>query len=164
MRFRENLDCGALRTCWGDNDVLLVGQTNRGWGSRGKKSEGLAYLRWTGKTPPEIRTCRVISDGYRLSFTVPMDRSTLENPANYDVDNYTYKLHSPYGSPEVDHKEVRVASAVASEDGYSVELKLEGPGAMRIGYVTEFIVPNLRTAEGQPLLHPEVYATLNERP
>ena len=45
-----------------------------------------------------------------------------------------------------------------------MELKLEGPGAMRIGYVTEFIVPNLRTAEGQPLLHPEVYATLNERP
>ena len=164
MRFRENLDCGALRACWGDNDVLLVGQTNRGWGSRGKKSEGLAYLRWTGETPPEIRTCRVISDGYRLSFTVPMDRSTLENPANYDVDNYTYKLHSPYGSPEVDHKEVRVASAVASEDGFSVELKLEGPGAMRIGYVTEFIVPNLRTAEGQRLLHPEVYATLNEKP
>ncbi|MBC8262069.1 MAG: hypothetical protein H8E43_09655 [Planctomycetia bacterium] len=164
MRFRENLDCGALRTCWGDNDVLLVGQTNRGWGSRGKKTEGLAYLRWTGKVPVEVLTCRATADGYRMTFTVPMDRATLEDVATYQTENYTYKLHEPYGSPEVDRQDVKVTSAIASEDGLSVELKLEGPGAMRIGYVTEFRMPGLKTTEGESLLHAEVYATLNEKP
>ena len=164
MRFRENLDCGALRTCWGDNDVLLVGQTNRGWGSRGKKTEGLAYLRWTGKVPVEVLTCRAAADGYRMTFTVPMDRATLEDVATYQTENYTYKLHEPYGSPEVDRQDVKVTSAIASEDGLSVELKLEGPGAMRIGYVTEFRMPGLKTTEGESLLHAEVYATLNEKP
>ncbi|MDG1454930.1 MAG: hypothetical protein P8R38_01865, partial [Planctomycetota bacterium] len=93
-----------------------------------------------------------------------MDRSTLEDVATYQTENYTYKLHEPYGSPEVDRKDVRVTSAVASEDGLSVDLKLEGPGAMRIGYVTEFRLPGLRTSDGSPLLHAEVYATLNEKP
>ena len=99
-----------------------------------------------------------------MTFTVPMDRATLEDVATYQTENYTYKLHEPYGSPEVDRQDVKVKSAIASEDGLSVELKLEGPGAMRIGYVTEFRMPGLKTTEGESLLHAEVYATLNEKP
>ena len=165
MRFRENLQSGALRLRWGDDDVLLVGQTNRGWGSKGNKAQGMQYLRWTGKVPVEVLTCRATSDGYHLTFTKAMDRATLEDVASYRLENYTYKLHSPYGSPEVDHGKVTVESAVAAADGKSVTLKLAGAGAMRIGgYVTEMHLDGVRSADGQPLLHPEVYATLNVLP
>ncbi|MGE4613852.1 MAG: auracyanin family protein, partial [Planctomycetota bacterium] len=164
MRFREGLSCGALRLAWGDENVMLIGQTSRGWGSVGKKSEGLEYLRWTGKVPCEVLTCRSTSDGYKITFTMPMERSTLEDVSSYSTENYTYKLHSPYGSPEVDRAQVTVDSAVASADGKSVTLKLAGSGAMRIGYVTEIILAGVRSAEGEKLLHPEVYATLNRKP
>jgi hypothetical protein len=53
---------------------------------------------------------------------------------------------------------------VASADGKSVTLKLAGPGAMRIGYVTEMILDGVRSTDGQALLHKEVYATLNVVP
>jgi hypothetical protein len=45
-----------------------------------------------------------------------------------------------------------------------VTLKLAGPGAMRIGYVTEMILDGVRSADGEALLHKEVYATLNVVP
>jgi hypothetical protein len=64
----------------------------------------------------------------------------------------------------VDRAQVTVDSAVASADGKSVTLKLAGSGAMRIGYVTEIILAGVRSAEGEKLLHPEVYATLNRKP
>ncbi len=164
MRFREGLSCGALRLAWGDDNVMLIGQTSRGWGSVGKKSEGLEYLRWTGEMPCEVLTCRSTRDGYKITFTLPMDRSTLEDVSSYRIENYTYKLHSPYGSPEVDRAAVTLVSAVASADGKSVTLKLAGPGAMRIGYVTEMILDGVRSADGEALLHKEVYATLNVVP
>ena len=104
------------------------------------------------------------SDGYKITFTLPMERSTVEDVSSYSTENYTYKLHSPYGSPEVDRAQVKVDSAVASADGKSVTLKLTGPGAMRIGYVTEIILDGVRSTGGEALLHKEVYATLNVVP
>jgi hypothetical protein len=59
---------------------------------------------------------------------------------------------------------VTVESAVASADGKSVTLKLAGPGAMRIGYVTEMILDGVRSTDDEGLLHKEVYATLNVVP
>ena len=113
----------------------------------------------------EVLTCRATSDGYHLTFTQSMDRATLEDVASYRLENYTYKLHSPYGSPEGDHGVVTVESAVAAADGKSVTLKLGGAGAMRIGgYVTEMHLDGVRSTDGEKLLHPEVYATLNVIP
>ena len=94
-----------------------------------------------------------------------LQRRALHEPNSYRLENYTYKLHSPYGSPEGDHGVVTVESAVAAADGKSVTLKLGGAGAMRIGgYVTEMHLDGVRSAEGEKLLHPEVYATLNVLP
>ncbi len=163
MRFRENFDCGVLRLCWGDDNTLVVGETNRGWGSKGTKPWGLQMLRWTGETPCEVLTCRATADGYRLTFTTDMDTATLADPASYSIENYTYKLHSPYGSPEVERAGVTVEETTV-EDKRTVRLRLSGPGAMRIGYVSEMKLKGIRAADGRPLLHAEVYATLNVVP
>jgi hypothetical protein len=45
---------------------------------------------------------RAMPDGFELTFTEPVDRTSAGNPASYALQTYTYIYQSTYGSPEVD--------------------------------------------------------------
>ena len=89
--FREGFECGIIRLTMGEDATLWVGETNRGWGSVGEKTEGLERLVWTGKTPFEILEAKAQSDGFLLSFTEPVDPAIAADPASYSVTSFTYK-------------------------------------------------------------------------
>ena len=71
--FYEGFASGILRTAWGADNSLFVGQTSRGWAATGKEPFALERLVWTGKTPFEMKEIRSIADGFEVEFTMPVD-------------------------------------------------------------------------------------------
>lgn len=136
---------------------LFVGGTNRGWGSRGNKPFAVERIDWTGQVPFEIHEMRARPDGFDLTFTQPVDPQAAGDVASYDMQTYTYIFQASYGSPEVDHTEPKIVAATVAEDRLSVHLQIDG---LERGHVHELHASGVRSAEGQPLLHPEAYYTL----
>jgi hypothetical protein len=161
FRFREGLQCAALRMEWGKDGSMFVGQSNRGWNSLGTRSYGLQRIVWNQKIPFEIKTMEARKDGFHLTFTTPVNATVAKNPKNYSLISYTYKYHSSYGSEEVDTKNLKITTAKPGKDGLSVDLTIEG---LREGYVHELDVAKLKGKDGKPLLHAQAYYTLNRIP
>ena len=161
FRFRDGLDCAALRLQWGADGSMYIGQSNRGWNSLGTKSYGLQRLQWTGQTPFEIKTMSARPDGFRLTFTQPVDAATALNPKSYTLTSYTYPYHSKYGGEPVDVKTHKIKITEIDANALFVHLKVEG---LREGYVHELHANGLRNLKGNPLLHKSAYYTLNRIP
>jgi hypothetical protein len=156
--FREGLASGSLSMQLDPSGALFVGGTNRGWGSRGSKPFALERMNWSGKVPFEVHEMRAKPDGFELTFTQPVDKASIENLASYKISTYTYIYQSSYGSPEVDHTEPVIKSAVLSADAKSVYLTIDG---LQRGHVHEIHMDGIRNSEGLPLLHKQAYYTLN---
>ena len=161
FRFREGLQCAALRMEWGKDGSMFVGQSNRGWNSLGTRSYGLQRIIWNGTMPFEFKTMEARPDGFRITFTKPLNVAVAKNPKNYSLKSYTYKFHSSYGGDEIDNKTLKITHAKPAKSGLSVDLKIEG---MREGYVHELDASKLKSKDGKPLLHAEAYYTLNQIP
>ncbi|HIG81521.1 MAG TPA: hypothetical protein EYQ62_07780 [Verrucomicrobiales bacterium] len=161
FRFRDGLDCAALRLQWGADGSMYIGQSNRGWNSLGTKSYGLQRLQWTGKMPFEIKTMSARADGFVLTFTKPVNRATALNPKSYTLTSYTYPYQSKYGGEPVDVKTHKIKVTALDAASLSVHLNVEG---LREGYVYELHANGLRDTKGKPLLHKAAYYTLNRIP
>ncbi len=160
--FRSGFRSGVLRMCWGHDNTLYVGGTNRGWGSTGQEPFALERLVWTGQVPFEMKAVRAMPDGFEIEFTQPASKATAENVDNYGVHSYTYKYHPVYGSPVIDYKENAVRGARLSSDGFRVRIVVD---SLRKGYVHDIQPIGVRSAQhGLPLLHPAAYYTLNSIP
>ncbi|MBI3466269.1 MAG: hypothetical protein HY000_24915, partial [Planctomycetes bacterium] len=159
--FREGLASAALRLAQRTDGSIFVGLSNRGWSSLGTASYGLQRLVWTGKTPFEIREMRALPDGFELVFTRPVDPTTAGDVRSYSLSSYTYLYHSTYGSDEIQAKTLPIHRAELSSDRLSVRIKTSG---LRELYVHELLADGVRSSDGQPVLHPRAYYTLNRIP
>lgn len=158
--FLGNFDCAVLQMTWLPDGSMIVGETNRGWNSLGTRSFGLQKVRWNGKTPFEILKMEALADGFRFTFTQPLQPASAK-AASFEATSYTYLHHSKYGSPEVETQPVEVAESSLSPDKRSIVVKCAG---LRAGYVHEFHLAGIRSEGGQPLVHKEAYYTLNRLP
>ncbi|HZW09704.1 MAG TPA: hypothetical protein VFF69_07355 [Phycisphaerales bacterium] len=161
--FREGGDCGVNRIEFDAEGSMLIGQTDRGWGSLGRKRYGIQRIRWSGRTPFEIHRMRVAPDGFELTFTQDVDAGAAGNPASYAMSSYTYEYHKTYGSDEMETQTptIREASVV---DARTVRLVVDGLRAGGEGYVHELHAAGVRNAAGDPLLHDTAYYTLQRLP
>lgn len=159
--FRSGFQSAVFRLAWAQDGSLLVGETNRGWNSLGSRQFGLERLVWTGQTPFEISKLEAQPDGFRLTFTQPIDPASLRAADAVKLNSYTYHFHSSYGSDEVDGKDLAIRSVEVAKDNLSAKLVIDG---LREGYVHEFHLPGVRNASGTPLLHDAAYYTLNAIP
>ena len=159
--FREGFSSGILRMLWGSDDSMFVGMTSRGWSSTGKAPYGLQRLKWTGKMPFEIKSMKVLDDGFELEFTKPVDKAIASNPATYKLTTFTYNYHYIYGSDIIDREIGMIANAEVAPDGRSVKLTAHG---MRLGFIHQLEIPELKATSGELLLHDTGYYTLNEVP
>jgi glucose/arabinose dehydrogenase len=155
--FREGFQCGIIRICFGSDASLFVGMSNAGWGGRGNRPWGLQRLKWTGKIPFEVHEMKAQPDGFKLTFTEPVNPEAAANLDSYKMESYTYRLESRYGGPEDDKKEVKITHAQVSKDGMSVRIKID---PIRAGYVHELHMEGLTSKKGDSLLHDEAYYTL----
>jgi hypothetical protein len=139
---------------------MFVGGTNRGWGG-GSRPYSLERLVWTGKVPFEIHEMHVKSKGFRLTFTQPVDPAAAGDVKSYAMRCWTYKYHSGYGDPPRELQSLAIRKATVAKDGLSVELEIDG---LKPYYVHELRLNGVRNSDGQALLHPEAYYTLNRIP
>ena len=160
--FRSGFRSGVLRMCWGADQTMYVGGTNRGWGSTGKEPYALERLIWTGQMPFEMKAVRAMPDGFEIEFTRPVKAATAERVDNYSVHSYNYKYHPVYGSPIVQYKENAVRGAKASSDGLRVRIVVD---SLRVGFIHAIQPDGVRAVgDDLPLLHPAAYYTLNSIP
>jgi glucose/arabinose dehydrogenase len=161
FHFRKGFGSGTLSLLQASDGSLLVGGTNRGWGSRGSQPYSLDRLVWTGKKPFEIHEMRAKPDGFELTFTEPTDPKTAADPKSYSLSTYTYLYQAAYGSPEVDPTTPTITKVEVAADGRSVRLFVD---KLQEGHVHELAVEGVRSEKGQPLLHSQAYYTLNYIP
>ena len=159
--FREGFSSGILRMLWGSDASMFVGMTSRGWSATGKAPYGLQRLKWTGKMPFEIKSMKALDDGFQLEFTKPVNKTMASNPANYKLTTFTYNYHYIYGSDIIDREMGMIANAEVAPDGRSVKLTAHG---MRLGFIHQLEIPELKATSGELLLHDTGYYTLNEVP
>jgi hypothetical protein len=166
IRFREGFRSGSLSLLFLPDASLVVGGTNRGWGSRGPGDFALERVTWSGKTPFEILAVRARPDGFECEFTGPVDPVTASDPASWRAKGFTYIYQSDYGSPVVDEEPCPVKRVEPSADGRRVRLVLSN---LREGVIHEITAAGIRAAAGsehagEPLLHDTAWYTLNRIP
>jgi glucose/arabinose dehydrogenase len=159
--FRQGFGSGNVPIRFAPDGSLIVGGTNRGWGSRGPKPFALERLAWTGKTPFEIHEMHVKPDGFVLTFTRPVDAKTAGDPKSYALKTYTYIYRAEYGSPEVDQTSPTIERVEVASDRKSVRLYVN---KLQEGNIHDLSAAGVRSADGLPLLHKEAYYTLNYIP
>jgi hypothetical protein len=157
--FRSGLQCGVNRLVFGPDGALYAGQTNRGWGSVGGKPYGLQRINFAGGVPFEIHSVTLTDEGFRLTFTKPLDAATAKKLDAYAVRSFTYVYHSTYGSPEVDQRAEKGTRVAVATDRKSVSLAV--PDLHR-GRVYDIRLNGVKSADGEAVLHPEAYYTVNE--
>jgi glucose/arabinose dehydrogenase len=156
--FRQGFGSGNVPVRFGKDGSLFVGGTNRGWGSRGGKPFAIERLAWTGKVPFEIHEMKLKPDGFELTFTKPVDPATAGKIESYAMKTFTYIFQASYGSPEVDATTPKITKVEVAPDNKSVRLWVDG---LQEGHIHDLTANGVRSAEGQPLLHPKAYYTLN---
>ncbi len=159
--FREGFDTGLLALQFTPEGNLIAGGTNRGWPVRGSKAYAVQRLDWTGITPFEIKEINATPQGFRISFTKPVDGEIAADVSAYQLKTFTHIYQQGYGSPEVDQTTPVVTQARVSADGTFVDLEVAG----RVqGHVHEFHLPTVQSSEQEDLVHADAWYTLNEIP
>ena len=159
--FREGFGTGLLALEFTPNGNLIAGGTNRGWPVRGPKAYAIERLDWTGLVPFEIKEVTARPDGFRIEFTKALDAKIASQAENYQLKTFTHLYRQGYGSPEVDQTTPTATSATVASDGLSVNITVDG---LVQGHVHDFYLPEIKSAEGESLLHTSAYYTLNEIP
>jgi len=159
--FRSRFASAVLRMAQGTDGSMFVGLTNRGWSSLGTAAYGLQRLVWTGKVPFEIREMRALPDGFELLFTKPVDAASTLDTSSCQMNSHTYLYHSTYGSDEIQKQSLNIQQATLSKDGLRLRLQVDG---LRELFVHELIATGIRSIDGEPLLHPHAWYTLNRIP
>jgi hypothetical protein len=155
--FLAALDGGVNRVAFAPDGSMLVGETDRGWGSIGRRRHGLQRVVFTGATPFEIRAMTAAPDGFTLQLTADVDPASVAGA--FALSSYTYEYRAAYGAPEDDARELDVKASLAGPS--TVRLAVT---PLRAGYVHELHADGLRSTDGKPLLHAEAYYTLIHAP
>jgi glucose/arabinose dehydrogenase len=159
--FREGLSTGILNVEFTPGGNLLCGGTNRGWPVRGIKPFALERIEWSGRMPFEVERITIEPDGFKITFTKPVDQATGNAPQSYAISAFTHPYHSGYGGPEVDQRKPAVQAVSLADDGLSAKLRLD---KLEPGFVYEFDLARLKSRDRDDILHRHAYYTVNEIP
>ncbi len=161
--FREGLATGIMNVEFSPKGQQIAGgfTTNSQWPVRGTEPFALQRIDWNGVVPFEIKEINIRKDGFRITFTKPVDPQIAARAGAYDITTYTHIYHAGYGSPEVDQTTARVTHAVPSADGLSVMVHLE---KITEDHIHDFDLSRIRSQDGQRLVHHKAYYTVNETP
>ena len=163
IAFRSGFRSGVLRLAWALDGSLFVGETNRGWGSAGDANEGLQRLIYNGNAVPfEMKTIKVMPDGFEVEFTMPVDPKSANDLASYSLENYSYKYNSVYGSPPVHQEIAEIKGIRLSDDGLKVRIVTDH---LKKHYIHTLVLEGIRSRDSfYSLIHPTAYYTLHNIP
>lgn len=157
----KGLRKGNNRLAFDSEGNLWVGQIAHGW----LGDKGIQKISYTAEPTMEIQQMQLTKNGFRLTFTQPLDEAMLVQPGDFQFTRYTYEYKKkPYDEP-VDHstqsdlQQVQLKSLQLSEDRKSVELELL---ELKAGYVYEVKLSRILGDGGLPLSNSLICYTLNK--
>src|SRR5262245_20124892 len=151
----------AVRVRFASDGTLLCGLTNRGWGGY-SPADGVARVRWTGKTPMEVEGVHPSAGPGGGRFTVRFTKPVKLDPATtVKVLQYDYDYWWEYGSPE--RHIVERAAKLVQVPGEPRSLAVDVTG-LSPGLMASLRFAGLSASDGTPLLHDELAYTLNQLP
>lgn len=163
IKFVENsgLRGGNNRFTWSpDGSSLYVGQTFRGWGN---PEEGLQRIVYRKNPPFDPKSIHITPEGFRITFTHPIDSNTCADVENIKVQSFYYDYGFRYGSPKRDITNLTVASVSPGTDGSSITITL-APDSMKVAKVYQIDLNNMNSRAGLPLIHQSLFYTANQLP
>jgi hypothetical protein len=140
--------------------LYVGGITEPGWMAQPDRG-ALFRIDFTGETPFEIQSIRVLPRGFRLVFTGPAAAGPARAPASYSIEHYRYEYTGAYGSPELDRTRLAVEGAEPADGGRAVDLRTAPLIRDRIYKIS---APGVTSTQGEKLVHPTGVYTLNEIP
>ncbi len=149
----QGLKKALCRMSFSPEGKLMIAFGCRGWGPA---TEGLQEVSWSGKTPFEMKTINLRSDGFAITFTEPLAEQDLSKA--FSIQSYRYKYHHNYGSPQVQKVAVACGNIIVSNDRRVVQVRIS---KLEAGKIYEFKLAGVRSADGSVLANPEAYYTLN---
>lgn len=158
--FREGFGSGNLPLTFdAEEGCAFVGGTNRGWGSKGRKTGALERVNWTGKSPFEVHNIKITKNGFIINFTEEISASNLLDKANLKLDANTWIYREQYGSPDVDQTTPEITKLAFGSDKKSLIIELD---KIYKGHTYNFEFLNYQSSKGVKLLHNKAYYTVNE--
>ena len=161
FNFRAGFQSGVNRLAFAPDGSLMVGETNRGWGSLGGQTHGVQRVVYTGRAPLEILSMNITPDGWLVKFTKPVDARQAREPERWFLESYTYHYWDTYGSPEIERRENKIAAIEIADDALAARLVVPQREKRRVYHLQ---LKDVTAADGAKLLHPDAYYTLNELP
>lgn len=159
INFVDHLQSGVVRSRFAADGSLWVGQTGRGWRSRGNAMFGLERIIWDGQTVPfAIHSVKLTPDGFKVCFTQPADRTQALRESSYAIQSWQYKYHPDYGSPKVGHTPDTIKAIKLSADGMTAQLTMP----TQVGSMYRFKI-TVASASGAKLSNNNAYYTLNRK-
>jgi glucose/arabinose dehydrogenase/mono/diheme cytochrome c family protein len=140
--------------------LYIGGITEPGWMAQPDRG-GLFRLDFTGETPFEMQSIYAQPKGFRVVFTKPVRAETARALASWQIEQYRYEYTGAYGSPELDRGKLPIESVKLAEDRRSADLTI---GKLTEGRVYMIAGRGVRSAQGEPLVHPQGAYTLNQVP
>ncbi len=142
-----------------NGDIYIGSLHDSAWGA-GRNVGELVQLRFNGNLPAGIAEMRMISNGFEIEFTHPVDKNKAIKKSNYGLASYQ-RIPSPaYGSPDTNHRIEKIKSIQISGDGKKVTIQLN---EIRKGFVYELKLRKLITSK--ELFHPaEAYYSVGPLP
>jgi len=118
--FIDHLQSGCIRLDFAPDGALWIGQTGRGWKSRGSKEYGLQKIQWDSKSAPfEIKDIKLTQTGFKVEFTEPADLDNF-SADDISISHWTYNYWEKYGSPKVDEQTLEAIVTKKAKDGLSI--------------------------------------------
>jgi cytochrome c551/c552 len=122
MPFAEKLASGVMRLTFSpDGKELWVGQTGRGWRSRGGAQDSLQKISFNGGIPNAIQTVKVTKEGFGIHFTLPQ---STEKFGNIECSSWFYTDTPGYGSGIKEKRYDKISSVSWSKDKKVCSVKL----------------------------------------
>ncbi|WP_158966478.1 PQQ-dependent sugar dehydrogenase [Paraglaciecola sp. L3A3] len=157
INFIDGFQSGNIRVKFDPQGQLWVGQTARGWYSKGGKPFGLQKVVWNGEMPFELLDMKLTKGGFKLTFTEPLNDETVI-AEHFKVHEYNYLYTNKYGSDKHNLKDLTVSKVTLSKDKKSAEISLD----LTAGKVVVINFPELRNAKTDKPSVTTVYYTLNQ--
>jgi hypothetical protein len=158
FNFVDHLQSGCMRLKFDSTGRLWIGQTGRGWASRGNKLYGLQRVVWDGEMMPfEMQSMKLTHEGFKVTFTKPVDEKTALSTESYEFNNWHYHYHVQYGSPKVDLKNLPFKVSRLSKDKKTVWFDLP----LTTDKVYHLICKGLKAEDGSMMSNSHAYYTLN---
>jgi len=129
MPFVSGLPSGPMRLSFSPSGEMWVGQTGRGWASRGNQQSALQKFKWNGKTEQAIHHVSVKKEGLEVNFNLPVAETDRASYSAAVIDSWHYRDAPSYGSPEMGKRIEKLAAPLWNKEGTVCLYKIENFGS-----------------------------------